>query len=74
MVSHTRTCLPRPPLLGHHPHLPGRTPGAHHGPDQLFPGKQGGVVLLLSGCKSFLYIIRICPLRGCVLQIFSLSL
>ena len=71
MVSHTRTSLPRPALLGHHPHLPGGTPVAHHGPDQLFPGKQGGVILL-SGCKSFLYIIRTCPLLSmCFADIFS---
>ena len=74
-VAHTSTCLPRPPLLGHHPHLSGRTPGAHHVPDLLFPGKQGSVVVfLLSGCKSPLYITNTCLLLGiCFANIFSQS-
>lgn len=39
-VAHPSTCLPRSPLLEHHPHLLGRTPGSHFMPDLLFSGKQ----------------------------------
>lgn len=34
-VSH-KNLSPQTSLLGHHPHSPGRTPGAHHGPDRFF--------------------------------------
>lgn len=38
-VTHTSTCLRRPPFLGHHPYLLGGTLGTHHMPGLLLPGK-----------------------------------